>query len=76
MNIGFVHLPDQPEVILWFHGQLQIVNSTAATHVGMVIWEWCCVIIATLYVYFVLHPYILLISTKSFLYLIIHQFVD
>ena len=35
--------------------------STAATYVGMVIWEWCCVIIASLYVYFVDQclPYIL-----------------
>ena len=34
-------------------------------------WELCCVITATLYVYFVeqCHPYILLISTKSILYL-------
>ena len=33
-------------------------------------WEWCCVITASLYVNFVDqgHPYIFLISTKSFLY--------
>ena len=42
--------------------KLQLAGiSTAATYVGMVMWEWCCVITAILYVYFVdqCHPYIL-----------------
>ena len=44
--------------------------STAATYVGMVMWEWCCVIFTRLYVYFVdqCYHYILLISTNSLLY--------
>ena len=32
--------------------QLAVI-STAATYVGMVMWGWCCVITAPLYVYFV-----------------------
>ena len=33
---------------------------TVATYLGMVMWEWCCVVTATLYVYLVdqCHPYI------------------
>ena len=48
--------------------QLAEISIDAATCLGMAMWEWCCVITATLYVYFVdkCHPYILLISTKSF----------
>ena len=53
--------------------KLQLEISTAATYVGMVMWEWCCVITATLYRYFVdqCHLYILLVLMKSFLYYII-----
>ena len=36
----------------------------------MVMWEWCCVITTTLYMYFVdqYHPYILLISFLYYLF--------
>ena len=48
---------------LWSE-QLQLAEISTA--IGLVIWEWCSVITATLYVYFVdhYHPYILLIIYK------------
>ena len=45
--------------------------SSAVTYVGIVTCDWCCVIIATLYMYFVdqCHPQLhFLASMKSFLY--------
>ena len=41
-------------------------------------WEWCCFITTTLYVYFVdqCHPYILLISMKSLLVLYTQLLTD
>ena len=33
--------------------QLRLFFICAATYLGMVMWEWCCVITATFYVYFV-----------------------
>ena len=45
----------------------------AATCVGMVMWEWCCVTAATLYVYFVdqCHPYIFWISFLYYNYTVL-----
>ena len=47
------------------HCRIHFSNLYLAA-IGMLMCEWRCVISATLYVYFVDHLYILLISTKSF----------
>ena len=48
-------------------GSCKFEISAAATYVGMVMWEGCCVITAPFYVHYVdqCHPYIFM---KSFLY--------
>ena len=44
--------------------------STSATYVGNVMWEWYCVITATLYVYFVDHavPFLCMPVQKNEIY--------
>ena len=43
-----------------------IISQLVTTNVGMVMWEWCCVITAILYVYFVDHCHAQHLSMNSF----------
>ena len=55
--------------------KLQIAEiPTAATYVGMVMWEWCCVITVTLYVYFVdqCHHYIYPLDFYEIIFILVY----